>query len=150
MLATLGCGGQRIADFGEQFDLRVNSRLGLLDAKLCIAPRYHVVHGYHHDEVNSGGNNDEVNKRGDKNAELDVNTIDGQERKAVEVGGALVKAAMSGMMMFATREFMTAPKAAPMTTATARSTTLPFIMKSLNPFSMSSKYPIKGRVTLTH
>ena len=39
----------------------------------------------------------------------------------------------SGVRMFVVNEVTTAPKAAPMTTATARSTTLPFMMKSRNP-----------------
>src|SRR6185369_14144773 len=46
---------------------------------------------------------------------------------------------MIGMMMSPTSEVTMAPKAAPMMTPTARSTTLPFMANSRNSFSMS--YP---------
>src|SRR6185312_10350972 len=58
--------------------------------------------------------------------------------------GEPMSAAISGIMMFSTREFTTAPNAAPIMTATARSTTLPFMMKSLNPFNMHPKYLTPG------
>src|SRR4051794_9541875 len=45
-------------------------------------------------------------------------------------------AAISGVMRSATSLVTTAPNAAPMTTATARSTTLPRMTKSLNPLSI--------------
>ena len=47
-------------------------------------------------------------------------------------------AAMSGVRMLATNAVITAPKAAPMTTATARSTTLPRMMKSRNPLNIET------------
>jgi hypothetical protein len=47
-----------------------------------------------------------------------------------------VIAPMIGMMMSETSESTILPKAAPMITATARSTTLPFIAKSRNSLSM--------------
>lgn len=43
---------------------------------------------------------------------------------------------MGGMMMSFTMDVTMAPKAAPMMTATARSSTLPFITKSLKSFSI--------------
>src|SRR6201999_61653 len=45
---------------------------------------------------------------------------------------------ISGMMISPTSEFTMAPKAAPMMTPTARSTTLPFIANSRNSLSISS------------
>ncbi len=45
-------------------------------------------------------------------------------------------APISGVIRSATNEAITAPNAAPMTTATASSTTLPREMKSLNPAIM--------------
>src|SRR5579871_5915909 len=50
---------------------------------------------------------------------------------------------MIGMMMSLTSELTMAPKAAPMITATARSTTLPFIAKSRNSFSIG-KSPFRS------
>jgi hypothetical protein len=46
-------------------------------------------------------------------------------------------AAMSGVSRFSTNAAMTAPNAAPMTTATARSTTFPRIRKSRNSFRIA-------------
>src|SRR4029077_13112958 len=48
---------------------------------------------------------------------------------------------MIGMMMSPTSEATMAPKAAPMMTPTARSTTLPFIANSRNSFSMVDFLP---------
>src|SRR5690606_8866574 len=54
--------------------------------------------------------------------------------------GEPTNAAINGISTLSTRAVITAPKAAPMTTATARSTTLPFIIKSRKPFSMVRAY----------
>src|SRR5579871_2044269 len=51
---------------------------------------------------------------------------------------------MSGMMMSPTSEVTIAPKAAPMMTATARSTTLPFMAKSRNSLSMGLSLLVIG------
>src|SRR5207237_696698 len=48
---------------------------------------------------------------------------------------------MMGMMTSPTSELTIEPKAAPMMTPTARSTTLPFIANSLNSFSMAKSSP---------
>ncbi len=53
-------------------------------------------------------------------------------------------AAMSGEMTSSTSAFTTRPKAAPMTTATARSTTLPRMMKSLKPLSMTASHLLES------
>src|SRR4051794_3410473 len=49
-------------------------------------------------------------------------------------------AAINGVKMFATSEVTSAPNAAPITTATARSTTLPRKMNSRNSFSMLVRF----------
>src|SRR6201995_3256478 len=54
-------------------------------------------------------------------------------------------AAMIGVMMSATSAVTTAPNAPPMTTATARSTTLPRMMNSLKPLSMENPNSLDGR-----
>src|SRR6201999_3042891 len=53
-----------------------------------------------------------------------------------EKSGLLTMAEISGLMISATKALTIAVKAAPMTTATARSTTLPRRIKSRNPLSM--------------
>ena len=53
--------------------------------------------------------------------------------------GLPMMAAISGVTMFSTSDATTAPNAAPMTTATARSTTFPLRMKSRNPLSMCAE-----------
>jgi hypothetical protein len=53
-------------------------------------------------------------------------------------------APMIGMITSPTSELTMAPKAAPMMTPTARSTTLPFIANSLNSFSIE-KSPLRRR-----
>ena len=55
---------------------------------------------------------------------------------SAEKSGLPKMAAISGVRMSATKAVITAPKAAPMTTATARSTTLPRMMKSRNPLNI--------------
>ena len=50
----------------------------------------------------------------------------------------------SGVIRSATRAVTTAPKATPMTTATARSTTLPRKMNSLKPFSTVPSFSISA------
>src|SRR5512146_2938026 len=54
-----------------------------------------------------------------------------------EKSGLETTAAISLLMILVTKEVTTEPKAAPMTTATARSMTLPRMMNCLNPLSMS-------------
>ncbi|MNR59234.1 hypothetical protein D3C85_1804430 [compost metagenome] len=53
--------------------------------------------------------------------------------------GEPVSPAMNGMSTLFTKAVTTAPKAVPITTATARSTTLPFMMKFLNPVNIGSR-----------
>src|SRR5215813_308699 len=54
-----------------------------------------------------------------------------------EKSGLPTIAAISGVRMLVTKDETTAPKAAPMTTATARSITLPRIMNCRNPLNIS-------------
>jgi hypothetical protein len=59
-------------------------------------------------------------------------------RVSAEKSGFPKIAAISGVMMLVTKEVTTAPNAAPMTTATAKSTTFPRMMNARKPFSMIS------------
>ncbi len=59
------------------------------------------------------------------------------ENARPEKSGLPKIAAISGVIRLSTKALTTAPKAAPMTTATARSTTLPRRMKSRNPLIMA-------------
>src|SRR4030095_8150846 len=56
---------------------------------------------------------------------------------------------MIGMMMSPTSDVTIAPKAAPMITPTARSTTLPFIANSRNSFSMLAS-PLRSSGVVSH
>src|SRR5947209_2941014 len=58
-----------------------------------------------------------------------------------EKSGLPTMAAISGVTMLVTNEVTTAPNAAPITTATARSITLPRKMNCLNPVSIGSSNP---------
>src|ERR1035438_10258004 len=59
-------------------------------------------------------------------------------KASLSKSGALKMAATNCMMMPLVKAVTTAPKAVPMMTATARSTTLPRRMKSRNPLSMET------------
>src|ERR1700733_265243 len=58
--------------------------------------------------------------------------------RSAEKSGLCTMAAINGLIISATSAFTIAEKAAPMTTATARSTTLPRRIKSRNPLSIGS------------
>ena len=60
----------------------------------------------------------------------------GRENMSESKFGLPTSQAMSGLMKLSTRPLTTRPNAAPMTTPTARSTTLPRAMKVLNPDNM--------------
>src|ERR1051326_3487257 len=59
-------------------------------------------------------------------------------RLNAEKSGLPTIAAIKGVRILVTNDVTTAPKAAPITTATARSMTLPRMMNCLNPFSISA------------
>jgi hypothetical protein len=59
---------------------------------------------------------------------------------SAEKSGRPTMAAMGGVSRSLTKALTTLPKAAPMTTATARSTTLPGNMKSRKPLSMGCSW----------
>src|SRR5215467_3292571 len=61
-----------------------------------------------------------------------------------EKSGLETTAAMVLLMMLLTNDVTTAPKAAPITTATARSMTLPRMMNCLNPLNMLASF--EGRI----
>ncbi len=62
----------------------------------------------------------------------------------LSVSGAPPIAAMSGVMRLSTMDVMIPVNAAPMTTATARSMTLPRRMKSLNPVMSFTSSPSRA------
>ena len=68
----------------------------------------------------------------------------GRENMSESKFGLPTSQAMSGLMKLSTRPLTTRPNAAPMTTPTARSTTLPRAMKVLNPDSILNFLIDKG------
>jgi hypothetical protein len=94
-----------------------------------LHPRHRAVHRQDHDEVDDRGRDQEGQDVVDEVAPQDG---PGADRR--EVGGPPTRA-IRGVMRLVTTESTTAPKATPITTATASSTTFPRRMKSLNPLS---------------
>src|SRR5690349_20009948 len=79
---------QAVADLREERDRGVRCRLVFRDAQLGVAALDEVVHRSHHDEIDCGCYQVEVDDRGQQNAELKVISVDGHLRETVKVGGS--------------------------------------------------------------
>ena len=120
------CGvlAQRVADLGQQFDF------GRAAGLLARLPSGIDAHGLDHQEEDGRGDHDEADQRIEERADAHLGVAD-VDHPGLEVRDADEPQEWGQDVLRPARSTM-APNAAPMTTATARSTTLPRSTKSRN------------------
>jgi hypothetical protein len=128
-LAARGCDGNQRLALDTGFFCRIRYR------RFSLELSYDVVHGHHNDEVDDSCLQQERDHGVEKDAVVDLAAIDVKDER--RESGLPTRDAMSGVRTFVTNDVTIAVNAAPMITATARSITLPRMMKSRKPLIIS-------------